>query len=129
MGKEIDMKDVDVPSSAPAEQNGSTKKGADKTPSPPTVKAMLTANVSLLESAVRAKETRVLAGRLMRQTTAVRRRMTADDLSAFVREMLPHGYPGAVLLLSHLSKVCRTPSVDQICHCTRAPSLQLPPKS
>ena len=107
MGKEIDMKDVDVPSSAPAEQNGVKKKGADEIPAPPTVKAMLTANTSLLESAVRAKETRVLAGRLMRQTTAVRKRMTADDLSAFVREVLPHGYPGSVFLLSHLSKVRR----------------------
>ena len=106
MGKEIDMKDADAPSSAPAEQNGVDKKKADVPPSPPTVKAMLTANVALLESAVRAKETRTLAGRLMRQTTAVRKRMTADDLSAFVREMLPHGYPGAVLLLSHLNKVC-----------------------
>ena len=122
------MKDVDAPSSAPAEQNGIKKKGADETPLPPTVKAMLIANVSLLESAVRAKETRVLAGRLMRQTTAVRRRMTADDLSAFVREMLPHGYPGSVLLLSYLSKVCQT-LIDQICHCSRRVSMQLPPKS
>lgn len=105
MGKEIDMKDVDVPSSAPAEQNGVKEKGGDEAPAPPTVKAMLTANTSLLESAVRVKETRVLAGRLMRQTTAVRKRMTADDLSAFVREVLPHGYPGSVFLLSHLSKV------------------------
>ena len=106
MGKEIVMKDVDVPSSAPAEQNGAKEKGSAETPAPPTVKATLTANVSLLESAVRAKETRVLAGRLMRQTTAVRKRMTADDISTFVREKLPHGYPGTVLLLSHLSKVC-----------------------
>lgn len=110
------MKDADVPSSAPAEQNGTKTKGAAETPAPPTVKAMLTANVTLLESAVRAKEIRVLAGRLMRQTTAVRKRMTADDISTFVREKLPHG--GTVLLLSHLSKVCRDPAVDT-CHCCR----------
>jgi len=106
MGKEIDMKDADVPSSAAPEQNGVTEKEADETPSPPTVKAMLAANVALLEAAVRAKETRVLAGRLMRQSTAVRKRMTADELSVFVMEMLPHGYPGTAFLLSHLSKVC-----------------------
>ncbi|CAK0761462.1 hypothetical protein CVIRNUC_002862 [Coccomyxa viridis] len=98
------MKDADAPSSIPKEQSKDDKKAAHEQPSPPSVKAMLSANVLLLEAAVRAKETRVLAGRLMRQTTSVRRKLTADDLSAFVRETLPHGYPGTSLLLEHLSK-------------------------
>ncbi len=105
MGKEIEMKDADVPASDAVNQNGVKKKEADERPSPPSVKAMLAASVAVLEAAVRAKETRVLAGRLMRQTTAVRKRLTAEDLSAFVKEMLPHGYPGTSLLLLHLSKV------------------------
>ena len=99
------MTDADVPASDAVEQNGVKKKEADERPSPPSVKAMLAASVAVLEAAVRAKETRVLAGRLMRQTTAVRKRLTAEDLSAFVKEMLPHGYPGTSLLLLHLSKV------------------------
>ncbi len=106
MGNEIEMKDADAPSSIPKEQSKDDKKAAHEQPSPASVKAMLSANVLLLEAAVRAKETRVLAGRLMRQTTSVRRKLTADDLSAFVRETLPHGYPGTSLLLEHLSKVC-----------------------
>ena len=109
MGKEIEMKDADAPSSKSKEQSKDDKKAAHEQPSPPSVKAMLSANVLLLEAAVRAKETRVLAGRLMRQTTSVRRKLTADDLSAFVRETLPHGYPGTSLLLEHLSKVCLSP--------------------
>lgn len=118
MGKEIEMKDADVPSSASAEQNGVKKTEADERPSPPSVKALLAANVALLEAAVRAKETRVLAGRLMRQTTAVRKRLTEEDLSAFVREKLPHGYPGTTFLLSHLTKVtCSSPG--QAPHCCR----------
>ena len=99
------MKDADMPASDAVEENGVKKNEADERPSPPSVKAMLAANVALLGAAVRAKETRVLAGRLMRQTTAVRKRLTAEDLSDFVKEMLPHGYPGTSLLLSHLSKV------------------------
>ena len=109
MGKEIKMKDADASSSKSKEQSKDDKKAAHEQPSPPSVKAMLSANVLLLEAAVRAKETRVLAGRLMRQTTSVRRKLTADDLSAFVRETLPHGYPGTSLLLEHLSKVCQSP--------------------
>ncbi len=106
MGKEIDMKDAEMPASEATKQNGVKKMEADERPSPPSVKLMLAANVALLEVAVRAKETRVLGGRLMRQTSAVRKRLTAEDLSAFVEETLPHGYTGTSLLLSHLNKVC-----------------------
>ena len=95
------MKDVETPSSAPKP----AAKESKEEPSPPSVSEQLAANVSLLETSVRAKETRVLVGRLLRQTTAVRKQLTADNLRDFITSTLPEGYPGTTLLLSHLSNV------------------------
>jgi 26S proteasome regulatory subunit N3 len=73
-------------------------------PPPPTPIEQLRANTELLEKAVRAKETRVLSGRLLRQTAAVRRALDADTLANYVREALPAGLPARGLLLDALSK-------------------------
>ncbi len=103
MGKAIEMKDADaVPSDSNTAGTDKVEKADDP---PPPVSTQLAANVSLLESAVRSKETRVLAGRLLRQTTAVRKNLSAENLSDFVKSVLPRGYPGTSLLLEHLKKV------------------------
>lgn len=102
MGKAIDLKDADA---APSDSNAAGTDKVEKADHPPPVSAQLAANISLLESAVRSKETRVLAGRLLRQTTAVRKNLTAENLSDFVTSVLPRGYPGTSLLLAHLKKV------------------------
>ena len=103
MGKAIDMKDADPPSST---AKPAAKDSKDKPPPPPpSVSEQLAANVALLETSVRAKETRVLVGRLLRQTNAVRRQLNADNLTDFIRATLPESYPGTQVLLSHLSKV------------------------
>jgi len=73
-------------------------------PPPPTPIEQLRANTELLEKAVRAKETRVLSGRLLRQTAAVRRALDADTLAGYVREALPAGLPARDMLLDALSK-------------------------
>lgn len=101
MGKAIDLKDAAAPSSTTKSEEA--KKEPEEQPL--SVSTQLTANVAFLESAVRAKETRVIAGRLLRQTTALRKRLDADSLTDFLKFVFPEGYPGTSLLLSHLSKV------------------------
>ncbi len=56
---------------------------------PPAVGEQLRAIVGLIEQAVRHKETRVAFSKVLRQTQAARRRMTAADVQAFVRSTLP----------------------------------------
>ena len=80
-------------------------KPPDEPPAPPpTPIEQLRANTELLEKAVRAKETRVLSGRLLRQTAAVRRQLDAEVLAEYVREALPAVLPSRGVLLAHLSK-------------------------
>lgn len=50
---------------------------------------MITGIVSLLEKCVKMKETRLLMGRLMRQTAVVRKHLTQELLAAFLRTSLP----------------------------------------
>ena len=81
---------------------------------PPTPIEQLRANTELLEKAVRAKETRVLSGRLLRQTAAVRRQLDAEVLAGYVREALPAALPSRGVLLAHLSKAQLARCLDTI---------------
>lgn len=112
MGKAIEMKDADA---APSDSTAARTEKKETAEQPPSVSAQLATNVSLLESAVRAKETRVLVGRLLRQTTAVRKQLTAENLADFVKNVLPRGYPGTSLLLAHLNKVILRSSSQKQC--------------
>ena len=103
MGKAIDMKDAEAQSTTAKPSSKESKE--DAPPAPPAVADQLSAIVALLEASVRAKETRVLVGRLLRQTTAVRCRLNTENLTAFIKATLPEGFPGTDLLLSHLSSV------------------------
>lgn len=94
-------------------------KPPDEPPAPPpTPIEQLRANTELLEKAVRAKETRVLSGRLLRQTAAVRRQLDTEVLAEYVREALPAALPSRGVLLAHLSKA-RLTSCLGIIGCTR----------
>jgi 26S proteasome regulatory subunit N3 len=101
MGKAIDLKGADASSSAPKPED----KQKDQEEQPPSVSSQLSSKVALLESAVRSKETRVLAGRLIRQTTALRKRLDAESLCEFLKTVFPEGHPEASILLSHVNKV------------------------
>ena len=59
----------------------------------PDVHAQLAAAAGVLERAVKAKDTRVLAGRLMRQVALLRRDATRDALTRFLSATLPPGTP------------------------------------
>lgn len=96
MGKEIDaeMKDKEeAPKAAEPEPE----------PAPPTTAASLAANIKLIEKAVKAKETRAVFGKLLRQTAAVRRRLTSGGLQAFVSSVLPAEHASAQALHSALA--------------------------
>ena len=103
MGKAIDMKDAEAPSTTAKPPSKESKE--DAPPAPPAVADQLFAIVALLEASVRAKETRVLVGRLLRQTTAVRCRLNTENLTSFIKATLPDGFPGTDFLLSQLSSV------------------------
>ena len=74
-------------------------------PPPPKPLAVLRANAALIEKAVAQKETRTLFGRVLRHTAAVRRRLTATDLVAFVEGALPAGSPALQQLVPAIKQV------------------------
>lgn len=67
--------------------------------------AQLSALLLLLERAVKVKDTKLLVGRLLRQTAAVRKQLTPEILTAFLEDALPAGHPTRIYLLAQLSKV------------------------
>lgn len=102
MGKEAPTGDVamaDAKGTAPAKQEEQEDK---QPPSPLTV---LRSGVALIKKAVDQKETRTLFGRLLRQTAAVRRRLSAADLAAFLEEALPASSPAAAQLVEVIKQV------------------------
>ena len=59
-----------------------------KAPEPPTAREALQGIVTLLEKSVRLKDTRLLMGRLLRQTAVLRKQLTADALRNFINTNL-----------------------------------------
>ncbi len=78
------------------------KEAEEAAAAPPSISDQLKANVSLIEKAVRHKETRAVFGKLLRQTTAVRRQLTARDLQAFISSTLSQDSPAAQTLQQYL---------------------------
>lgn len=72
--------------------------------------AQLASILVLLERSVRAKDTKMIVGRLMRQTAAVRSKLDADNLATFIEEALPADQPTRPYLISQLKKVMRSPA-------------------
>ncbi len=91
---------------APAAQEPKQKE-EEAVAAPPSISDQLKANVSLIEKAVRHKETRAVFGKLLRQTAAVRRELTAKDLHAFVSSTLPQDSPAAQTLQQYLGPQVR----------------------
>lgn len=92
------MRDAEAPGKekeGKGQEGGAGKKGEEPAAPlpPPKPLAVLRANAALIEKAVAQKETRTLFGRVLRHTAAVRRRLTATDLVAFLEGALPAGSP------------------------------------
>jgi 26S proteasome regulatory subunit N3 len=83
------------------------KDAEQQQPKPFSVKEGMQGIVSLLEKSVKTKETRLLMGRLMRQTAMVRKHMTASDLARFVKTYLPEDSSSAGFLQGYLKQVNR----------------------
>lgn len=84
---------------APAEEQ---QKPAVEPIKPP---AVLRSNVRLITNAVAEKETRTLFGRVLRQTAAVRRQLTAQELQAFLASALPPASAAAQQLQEAVKQV------------------------
>lgn len=89
MGKEVDMKDP---------ESNTTVKSTESTPEH-AVKDKLLVNVKLIEKAVRQKETRAFFGKVLRQTQAVRKLFTADNIQSFLSAVLPSDSESLLSLL------------------------------
>jgi hypothetical protein len=64
------------------------------------IDAALKTAVKLIEKSVKLKDTRLLSGRLMRQTAAIRKQLSADTLRSFISK-LP-ATPSSAYLLSQV---------------------------
>jgi len=91
-----------------AEVDTGVKKGAEKVAAEesPAVKCkkVLVECTHVLGSAVTAKETKLLAGRVLRKVSSIRKDLDASILKDFVSDMLPSGSAPVALLLNALSK-------------------------
>lgn len=76
---------------------------------PKTVGESLKSVTAVLETATKLKDTRVLAGRVMRLTAAFRKQLTGEVLRHYIEGSLAADLESKPFLLSHVEKVCRGP--------------------
>ena len=98
MGKEVTMEDAPV-------ENGDASKDHKPGPIPINVETQLDNSLKLLDRAVRIKDTRLISGRLLRQTAAIRSKLTAEILYAFIEQTLPESFSARETLLGVLQQV------------------------
>jgi hypothetical protein len=88
-----------------------TTKANDATEPAPQTQALasvedkLKAVVALVEKSVKAKDTRLLIGRLLRQTASVRKQLTASNVKCFLQQTLPADLESRAFLCSHVEQV------------------------
>lgn len=61
--------------------------------------------VTLLQKSVKQKETRLLTGRLLRQTAAIRKQLTRETIMAFLTQHLPAEDASRIFLQAQLEQV------------------------
>jgi len=61
--------------------------------------------ITLLEKSVKTKETRLLMGRLMRQTALVRKHINAADITYFINTYLPENSSSSSFLVDYVKEV------------------------
>ncbi len=101
MGKEVEMKDA--PNGTPPKEEAMVTDDAPA--AKPTPISVLQSNVALLEKAVKLKDTRLMIGRVLRQTANIRKQLDIQLLKTFLQETLPKGSSTQGYLLDVLSKV------------------------
>jgi len=98
MSKDVEMKE-DAADAASA-----AAKPEKAEPAPLTLEQVLDSNVALLRKAVATRETRLLVGRLLRQTATVRGQFSAEAFEAFFQRALPEGSAVRPLILAAVSQ-------------------------
>lgn len=100
--KDEEMKDAEptTTKASTSEAEASTEAEAKLSPTD-----QLAANLAVLEKAVSLKETRMISGRLLRQTAAIRHQLTPQILSDFVTKALPEDATMGPILLKQLKQV------------------------
>lgn len=103
MAKAVDeeMKDAEPASTS----NAGTDAAAPEPESRLSPTDQLAVNLAVLEKAVSLKETRMISGRLLRQTASIRHQLTPQILSDFVTKALPEDATMGPLLLKQLKQV------------------------
>ena len=71
----------------------------------PSASAQLANILVLIEKAVKAKDTKILVSRLMRQTAAIRTRLDPELLTTFIEEALPAEHSTRMTLVKYLQQV------------------------
>ena len=108
------MKDAEPTSTKASTSEADVVPEADARLSPTD---QLAANLAVLEKAVSLKETRMISGRLLRQTAGIRHQLTPQILSDFVTKALPEDATMGPILLKQLRQVAclqlPLPSVHQ----------------
>ncbi|GFR43460.1 hypothetical protein Agub_g4543 [Astrephomene gubernaculifera] len=94
--------DIDKPDEAP-KANGATETVA-AAPAATSVEEKLKAVVALVEKSVKAKDTRLLIGRLLRQTASVRKQLTPASIKTFLQQTLPADLESRSFLNSHIEQ-------------------------
>lgn len=84
----------------------------DEAPKPYSTSEGMQGIVALLERSVKTKETRLLMGRLMRQTAQLRGHMTAADLNTFITTYLPADSKSGAYLAGYIKQVSTTKSAS-----------------
>jgi 26S proteasome regulatory subunit N3 len=73
--------------------------------SPATLEDKLKAVVGLVAKSVKSKDTRLLLGRLLRQTARLRKQLTVQGVKAFLQQTLPDDLESRALLLAAVDQV------------------------
>lgn len=94
---------AEAPDAAAAMETANETKPLEKTESE-LVAAQLASIVALIEKNVKSKQA-AASGRVLRTTTAVRKRLSRPILQAFIKQHLPGDSPSASLLLSAIEQV------------------------
>ncbi|PNH08316.1 putative 26S proteasome non-ATPase regulatory subunit 3a [Tetrabaena socialis] len=94
--------EVDKAEEAP-KANGATEPTVEA-PAVATVDAKLKAVLALVERSVKQKDTRLLIGRLLRQTASVRKQLTPSSVKAFLQQSLPADLESRVFLSAHVEQ-------------------------
>ncbi|KAK9834634.1 hypothetical protein WJX74_006246 [Apatococcus lobatus] len=114
MAKASEAKQGDQASKAQdSTANASDKDVEVAQPAKLTIAAQLRANVALLERAVQAKDTRLIVGRLLRQTAAIRQQLQPSILKGLVEGLLPESCPTRGLLLEQIGQSSESMDVEE----------------